>query len=268
MKRWISFAPVVALALAGCEGAPVPSGGEASVQVRFSAAGASRTLKPAAGAASTQEDGEALRIEGSNGVLTLKDVRLILDELRLSPGDEDCPLPGGVGDEDLSCRFASGPFFLDLPLGGEAARVIEDYMPAGAYGDVGFRVGETEEGGPEDDRGDGFLAREVRSVFPEWPDHASLMLEGAFAPVRGTPRTFRVFIEADSRIVMKLDPPLVVAGEGPPGVVTVETRPDRWLKRLDGSILELSLYDFGRTGAVLEFDLELGRGFGDAASGD
>ncbi len=38
-------------------------------------------------------------------------------------------------------------------------------------------------------------------------------------------------------------------------------RPDIWFMRSDGSVLPLHLYDYGQTGQLLEFEVEMEEGF-------
>ena len=41
----------------------------------------------------------------------------------------------------------------------------------------------------------------------------------------------------------------------------MDVRPDIWFSRPDGSVIDLSMYDYDETGAVLEFELEMENGF-------
>ena len=57
-----------------------------------------------------------------------------------------------------------------------------------------------------------------------------------------------------------LDPPLDITDTAG-GSVVVEVSPDRWFIQADGSVLDLSAFDFTTTGQIVEFELEIEDGF-------
>jgi hypothetical protein len=87
------------------------------------------------------------------------------------------------------------------------------------------------------------------------------MIQGFFEPVGGgESRSFRVFLDAELKVEMGLNPPLVISDDGASRVITVEVHPELWFRRFDGSVLDLSGLDFERTGWVVRLD-PFSRGF-------
>ncbi|HEU0055282.1 MAG TPA: hypothetical protein VFQ39_18975, partial [Longimicrobium sp.] len=170
-----------------------------SVALRFGtvASGASLSAAPTGGPR-LQTGADQLVIAGSNGTLTITDVRLVVDEFELK-GDDDvnrCEDNGGGDDCD---DFDAGPLFVDLPLSSDPVSVSTGAVPPGTYREVEFEVedlDDDEENPAKAQRIDALLAT-IRQQFADWPRDASMLVTGTFTPTGGQPRQFRVFFEAE-----------------------------------------------------------------------
>lgn len=255
------FQAALALLLAGglsaCDSvAPSAADGPTSeVSVQFAAVGSTTGPTAAARMAAPMED--EIVVAGSNGTLTITDVRLLVAEFELngaecggSDDDEDGPECGG---------FEAPPSFVDLPLGTGAVAVASTDIPEGLYESLEFEV-ENLDLGEDDDPTLAGLADAVRAAFPEWPDEASAVVVGTFTPTGGSPRPFTVFLEAEIEVELEFAPPLDVQADGAGDALTVKVDPALWFARADGTVLDLSVYDYGTTGEALEFELDLERG--------
>ncbi|MGH7483125.1 MAG: hypothetical protein ACRELV_13295 [Longimicrobiales bacterium] len=254
------FALLLAL-VSGCADIAGPEG-VGTVAVRFSATGNGSALDRGAMDARFQASGdESLTIAGSNGVLTITDIRLIVSEFELKREDEDeCDDDASGGDDDACEEFEGGPAFVDVPLAGGSVVVVSQAVPAGTYDELEFEVEDLED--DEDDEDAQRIAEvmaEVRAAFPEWPEEASLLVEGSFQPEGGEARSFRAFFEAEIEVERELVPPLVVDAGGSPDV-TVELDAARWFLDGQGRVLDLSQFDFEMTGRVVEFEVEIEEG--------
>jgi len=237
---------VVALGLliAGCDSSG--SGTEAgTVEVGFATASSSTTQSNVAAKSSATVDSDSLVLTGSNGTLTITDVRLIVDEIELE------------GDADSAEFETERPVFLDLPLReGEVSPVAADQVPPGAYTDFEFEIEDIElddadeEGEIRDLRGD------IREEFPNWPNSASMVVVGTFTPTNDTSSTFETYFEAEIEVERELDPPLQVGSDGFSRDLIVRLDPAQWFQRADGTVQDLSTSDFDETGEILEFEAE------------
>ncbi|HEV8600791.1 MAG TPA: hypothetical protein VGQ69_15625 [Gemmatimonadales bacterium] len=198
-----------------------------------------------------------LVISGSNGTLTITDISLIVNEFELE-GDEDaCEAQGS--DDDCE-EFEAPAAFVRLPLDGDRLVTVSTLVPAGTYHSLEFEVEDVDLDEPDDDAGDiSSVAAAVRAAFPNWPDEASMVVVGSFTPTGGQPVPFTVFFEAEIEIEKNFTPPLVVDQGNE--TITIELDPAVWFRRFDGTVLDLSAFDFLRTGDVVEFEAELENGF-------
>ncbi len=220
-------------------------------------------------AAPARVAGPAMSIEGSNGTLVIDEIRLIVAEVELDGDDDSCEDSDGDDDvqgfEDDDCAdFEAPPRFLDLPLDGQPVEAFSGLIPPGTYDELEFEIEDL-----EDDEEDTQFAAEIEALrqviqdeFPDWPRKATALVVGSFDAVGGGSTDFRVYIEAEIEIERALQPPLVVDVDGASSsALTVDIRPDLWFARSDGSVLNLSLYDYDETGQLLEFELEMEEGF-------
>lgn len=208
--------------------------------------------------------GPPLVFEGTNGTLTIDEVRVIVAEFELEGDDDACERASGDSLMDDDCAdFEAPPRFFDLPLDGEPVSAFSGTVDAGTYKELEFEIEDL-----EDDETDGDFAAEIAQLrteilaeFPDWPRKASALVVGTFEADQG-PIAFRVYLDAEIEIEMDLIPNLVVDVDGDAGTrLTVDIRPDLWFTRVDGSVLPLHLYDWDATGELLEFELEMENGF-------
>jgi len=211
---------------------------------------------PALASGPTLVAGPPLALEGTNGTLTLEEIRLIVAEVELEGDDDAC-------DDDLlgdDCAdFEAPPRFLDLPLDGSPVQAFSGIIPAGVYEELEFEIEDL-----EDDEDDTRFAAEIAALrvqiiaeFPDWPRKATALVVGSFEDTNGEISSFRVFIEAEIEIERDLVPPLVIGEGGANPDLVVDLRPDIWFGRSDGTVMDLSLFDFDATGQILEFELEM-----------
>jgi hypothetical protein len=247
-------------ALTGC-GDGTGVGGPTNLSVGFQiSSGAPAIAGPAAVA------GPPLTLVGTNGTLTIDEIRLIVSEVELKKDDRDACADDDHGNDDVgdSCeKFDAGPRFLDMPLDGQPIAVTTDLVPAGVYDELEFEIEDLED--DEDDAAEAALIAAVRAevlaAVPDWPEEASALIVGSFTPTGGTSVDFRVFLEAEIEVEMDLVPNLVIDGGSASRDVTVDIEPQIWFAQPGGALLDLSQYDYDATGQTLEFEVELEHGF-------
>lgn len=244
---------------AGCDTGPTAPEGHSNVSIQFGTPAATAQLSMNSSALASEHD--AIDIQGSNGILTIEDLRLVVDELELEGDEGSCEIPDG----DDCADFEFPRFFLDLPLDGGVVVVDTEPVPLGTYKQVELEVEDID---PDEDDADEApetraLAEEIRSEFPNWPTEASMMVRGTFTPAGGAPVAFTTFFEAELEIELDLDPVLEIDVEGANRTVTVQLEPGPLFKRADGTVLDLSQapYNFDANGGeVVEFEVEIENG--------
>lgn len=256
--RWIWVAAIPAFAACGdIAGVNGPQHVDVNFQVGASSSPAmSVAAAPGAGAGGVAAiAGPPMSITGPNGTLTIDEIRLIVAEVELEGEDDACEAAGGSDD---CADFEAAPRFLDLPLDGSPVAAFGGMIPAGTYDELEFEIEDL-----EDDEEDTDFAAEIVVLreaildeFPDWPREASALVVGSFESESGT-TTFRVYLEAEIEIELDLMPPLVITDGEPGPDLNVELRPDIWFTLADGSVLDLSMYDYDATGEVLEFEFEM-----------
>lgn len=202
-----------------------------------------------------------LVLEGTNGTLTIDEIRLVVAEVELDGDDDACEddLPSS---EDCA-EFEAPPRFLNLPLDGSPMEAFVGLIPPNTYEELEFEIEDL-----EDDEEDtefaaeiAMLREEIRDEFPDWPDDATALVRGSFENNDGEVIPFRVYLEAEIEVERDLVPPLIVGDDGAAPDLTVDIRPDIWFGNSDGSVVELHLWDYDATGELLEFEVEMEEGF-------
>jgi hypothetical protein len=268
---------VLAAAAAACGDTTGISGpGSVALNFRVGAAAPTASVVTEGGLAGApaRVAGPPMTLSGTNGELTIDEIRLIVAEVELDGEDDLCEDADGDGGDDSGGSSSSGagdcaefeapPRFLDLPLDGEPVEAFVGLVPAGTYDELEFEIEDL-----EDDEDDTQFAAEIAALretildeFPDWPRKATALVAGSFTPTGGDALAFRVYIEAEIEIERPLSPPLVVGEDGDVGSdLTVDIRPDIWFTQNDGTVLDLTAYDYDETGQVLEFELEMENGF-------
>lgn len=263
--RALSLSLLSALALVflftGCDSL-TSSEESTSSQVRLQFSTATSSTQTSTLAAKSSAD--RFVVEGTNGTLTITDVRFIVEKFKLEKADDACDALEGE-DEEACEEFEAPPSFVDLPLDGSVAPVAAADIPAGIYEELEFEVEDIDidEEADEDDGGAEFaaLVTEIRAAYPDWPEDASMVIEGTFTPTGGSAQPFMTFAEAELEVEMEFDTPLEITEAGASEAVTVNVAPELWFANADGSVIDLSAYDFGPSEELLEFELKMKEGF-------
>jgi hypothetical protein len=249
--------PLALFALSACGDSPTGGGsGATPVAIRFGVGGLAASLSLEPGGARAQQ-GDQLSVTGANGTLAITDLRMIVAEFEVK-GDDDvnpCERNGGVDDCD---DFEAGPLFVDVPLSGSEVTVSTGEIPPGTYREVEFEVEDLDddEENPAEAARIQALLQQVRAQFNDWPRDASMLVVGTFTPTGGQPRPFRVFIEAEIEVEVRLAPPLVIdAASASRDVSILLNLPS--IFRVDGNVLDLSQ----STGRMIELEQEVESGF-------
>ena len=218
-----------------------------------------------AGLSALTADSSGLVITGSNGTLTVTDIKLVVDRLELrSATVATCADSARHDDDDDDCPgFRTNLFVADVPVGTGVVTVANGQVPSGSYTALKFKVKDLEvDEDDDDDVGMGSriqtLLTQLRATYPDWPGRASMMVVGSFTPTGGTAQPFRVYFEAEIEVESALNPPVVV--DSASAGIRVELRPDQWFKRTDGTVWNLAALDFVRTGQLVEFENEFEHG--------
>ena len=206
--------------------------------------------------------GAPMTIDGTNGTLTLEEIRLIIAEVELDGASHSCD--DDLPEVDDCADFEAPPRFIDLPLDGQPIEAFVGLIPPGTYKELEFEIEDL-----EDDEDDPELAAAITALradilreIPDWPRKASGMVVGTFESASSGVVRFRIFLDAEIEIERDLIPNLVVGPDGSATVdLTVDVRPDIWFSRPDGSVIPLHLFDYDLTGELLEFELEMEDGF-------
>lgn len=203
-------------------------------------------------------EGDSIVLSGSNGTLTIDDVRLIVSELELE------------GDADSS-EFEAPPSFLDLPLDStEITPVAAGQVPTGSYTEFEFEVEDVdlEEADEDDEEVLADLAETIRSEFSNWPDAASMVITGSFTPEGDTAREFRTYFDAEVEVERELSPALEVTDNNLSRSLTVRLDPSQWFHNSDGTVRNLARDDYEATGELVEFEAEFEDGVAEIESDD
>lgn len=197
----------------------------------------------------------AISSDGSNGTLTVERAHVVVEAFELPRRAEACD--DWETDEDDDCEeLRAGPRFVELPLNDGSTVVVTQRVPAGTYLGVEFEVDD-----PEDDGGRDSFLRQVRGTFSDWPADASLRVEGSFSPSDGgESRSFVAYVEAEIEIGTRFPAPLQV-GEGTNRTVALDVAPLVWFTRPDGSVVDLSRFDYRETGRLAEIEMGMADGF-------
>ena len=230
---------------AACDSSPLADTETASVafsieaNVPSAAAGKAKSAPP-------------ISLTGSNGTLTISDVRFLLDGLQLD-----------VADDDVAEDVEVGPLFVDVPLDAGIVELLETDVPLGSYTGIEVEIeGLDFDESSDDYAADSVLAALVRSEFPDWPDEASVVVVGAFAPAGGGDvRPFTIYVAADVEVELEFDPAFEIAEAHVEKLVTLVTDPLAWLPALPDLVPDLSPYDYSVSGDVYPFVFDIDNGF-------
>jgi hypothetical protein len=260
LLKIISSAAILIGLLSGCDDNGTSSqlnSGNGDVKIQFKTS----TTTPAKTATNynTTLATDSLIIRGNNGTLRIDDIRFIVNKFKLEPSDVDEEADSLDSEAE---DFEVGPFWVDLPLNADSLTLGDSPITAGVYKKLEFKV-EDLDLDDEDDADPELqsLADSIRSVFPEWPDDASLLVIGTYTPSDGSAESFKVYADAEIEIEREFETPLeVMEGSNIQGVLSINFNPAQWFEKSDGSVFELSNYDWDQTQEVIEFEAEFENG--------
>jgi len=259
MTRSALLLAAVAFGLVGCDSSTAPAGDQARVSVAFSATpgGLTASRIPDQALRPSQNAARALDLTGLNGTLTLDEVWMIVAEFELErENGNDC---FESLDDDECEKFEAPPRFISLPLDGGSQPIVSQDVPPGVYDELEFEVEDLEIDDDDDGRNAAAiqaLFATIQTQFPDWPEKASMLVNGSFTPTGGTAVPFSVFFEAEIEIEIEFEPPLdLTAGELATATVVVD--PTLWFSLADGTVMDLSQFQ----GQLVEFEAELEDGF-------
>lgn len=242
--NWIHLAMAGLLPLVAACGDSVAPPGTTEVTVSF--AGMSSSTAPATGpaAAPAYAPARSAVIEGTNGVLEIAEIHMIVAELELEGSEGACEAVTEDSDDDGECPdFEAPPAFIQIPLDGTGVEVATSAVPVGTYGALEFEVEDISfDEDDEDEQELTELRNEVFAAFPDWPSQASLVVIGTFTPTGGDPVPFTTFFEAEVEVETVLDPALVLDEAGASREVFVQLMPEVWFTNADGSVMDLSSF--------------------------
>ena len=196
-----------------------------------------------------------LPLDGDNGTLTIDEIWLVVDEFKLERVEDACDdVPEGEDDDDCE-EFELLPFFVSVPLEGEGTGEVSAEVSPGTYEELKF-----ETKAPDDN---GSLLADIReNSFDDWPEEASMLVVGTFTPTGGDTVSFRVYFDAEVKVELEFEEgePLVIE-EGGDQAVTVFIDPAVWFVNDDGTVDDLSAYDYDATSEVFAFEAKFEDGF-------
>lgn len=253
---------VATVALTSCSDPNAPG---ASVTIQFrtasSVVSASRSSSPVSFSLMGAQD---IVVTGSNGTLTITDIRLVVDQLELEAVETpDCE---SDGEDEAGCEeFEIGPLAAQVPVNGDLVTIASDQIQPGSYDELELEVEDLEvDDGESDDAGEAdalsALLETLRDTYEDWPANASMVVVGTFTPTGGAPQEFRTYFSAELEIELEFATPLVI--EDANRVVMVDVNPEEWFVNSDGTVDDLSQADFATTGEVVDFELEMENGMG------
>lgn len=260
---FISYAAILLLfsivAFTGCDTSS-ENGGQGELTLQFQTITSSTSAKVSA--AESGQLNDTLRVSGSNGKLVIDDIRFIVEDFELERSEGDCEDLEGAAEEDCE-EFEFEPFFVDLPLEGEALELGTSPIEPGLYSELEFEVDDLEldEEEAEERQSKEELMNRVRTDFPDWPESVSMVITGTFVDSDDMESTFKAFAEAELEIELEFNPPLEVSENTVNKLLKVNINPAQWFLQADGSVVDLSQYDFDSTGNILELEVEIENGF-------
>ena len=254
-SRVIPLALFTLVGLAACDSSTGPEDSE-SVAIRFAA----ETTTGGAAAPGL----ELAPVVGTNGTLDITDLRVIIAELEFEGTNGTCGANGDDEDDEDCFEVELPPRLVNVPLDGAPLTVATTELPAGSYSEFELEIEDLE----DDEEDTQFAAEidaleaEIRNTFPEWPSDGTIRVEGTFTPNGGAPESFVVCIEGEVEVELELSPPIdIPAAEGDAHTLDVVLFPERWFVRGDGSVIDLTQWDYATTGELLELEIEIENGF-------
>lgn len=198
---------------------------------------------------------DTLSIQGSNGILKITNIHFIVDEFELEMAEMDddaCEGLEGQAEDDCEDQmdareeFEMDMAFVQLPIGQGVLEMNTTGIHEGVYDELEFEIDNLDS--DEDDTPAEIAAQEAvkqaieAAGYENWPEDASMVVEGTFAPTNGAEVAFKAYVEAEVEIEMILNPALEITN-GAAQAVTVNIYPEKWFVNTDGTVVDLSQYD-------------------------
>lgn len=229
----------------------------AEVTLSFVAAAADEALAPSPAAEPATGSFGAVDAVGTNRTLTIDEIQIVVDEFKLERDEGACEAEAA----EECATFETAPYFLDLPLDGVPIDIATSPVADGSYTYLKLETKDLASSAGDDEAEIESLGEQVLTAYPDWPESASLRVAGSFDAGDGSdPRPFIVYLHAEVKVEMSFDPPLTLSSEDDVGVV-VEVDPLAWFTQEDGTVTDLSVYDFEETGDVVDFEAKMAEGF-------
>lgn len=259
----LALAPLALAACSDSTGTQAPG----QVQLRFGVAPGASALRAADGLSNAA--GGPLVVTGTNGTLSITGIHVVVSRFRLR-GLDDQPCTGPAtqsgddnpsGDDAGECEFDAGPLFVDLPLDGSQLTVATGPVTPGTYDRVRFRVKNLDLNDDDDDHADDdateraavtALFQQIRAQFADWPQRASMRVDGSFTPTGGTARPFSAYLRAEVRVDLGISPPLVVTEGSGTSQVSILLDPAAFFRN-GGAVVDLS-----QLSGVTDFEFRAG----------
>lgn len=263
-RKSLLAALVLPLFVGACDKGPTDPSAPSKVSVKFGTS-APTTSASKSSAFSTSASTSGLVVQGTNGTLSISNISFIVSELELERLESTCD---NSGSGNLCDDYEAPISFVKLPLQGGAVTVATDEVPHGQYDELDFEVENLDVDADDDSQKQQEIASLLNAIrtthgFSNFPDKASMVVEGTFTPSGSTEATpFRVYFEAELKVELRFDPALTIDSNGLSHSVTVDVQPGVWFKKADGSVMDLSEFDYATTGSLIEFEMEMEKGFG------
>lgn len=245
---------IVLLGLTACDSTGENDENTSSLEVGF------QTVESSSSSSSTAQskDQHSIEINGSNGTLTIEEIRFIV---------EDFELDAAQGEDSLD--FEAPPSFLNLPLNTTDFQSAGSFqIPPETYDEFEFEVDDLDADGDdsqEEQQQIEDLFADIQSIekFSDWPRDASMVVIGTFTPTDGTPQSFHTYMETEVEVERELNPPLEVTEEGLSRSLIVQMDPSLWFSRPESDeVINLRSWqeNWEQDGEMLEIENEFEEG--------
>lgn len=215
---------VALIGLTACDSSGGNAENTSSLEIGFQTAESSST----ASTATLGKSEHTVEISGSNGTLTIEEIRFIVEDFELE-----------VADGEDSLDVEAPPSFLNLPLNStEFASAGSFEIPPETYDEFEFEVDDldVDDDDSEEERQQiEDLFSQIQNIedgkFSDWPRDASMVAIGTFTPTDGESQSFHTYMETEIEVERELSPPLEVTEDGLSRSLTVTMDPSLWFSK-------------------------------------
>lgn len=202
---------------------------------------------------------DSVVISGSNGMLVLNDVRVMVKQFEMAAQLGSCELSSS--DEDPECALIENDLYqLDLPLdGGNVELFASDLRPT-TYEELEFQVDNLDpDSNNDNDNDDEDRARrmevleQIQTDYPDFPRTASMVFHGYFTDTNGNRADFTTFALAELEVALEFETPVNIP-EADQRSLLISIDPQAWVAQSDGSILNLASFNYSANNEVIDFN--------------